>query len=77
MPTTCCCYTQFPLVDSPEGEWLPMGLRETVCLLRRSDPQKYRAVLRERGVELEPDDLHCLHNADATWVECPLYRARK
>ncbi len=72
MPTLCCRYAQYPLIDTPEGEWVPMGLRETVCVLRKSDPPKYRQLLRQQGIEIEEGDLECRHNLDASWADCPL-----
>ncbi|MCA9671294.1 MAG: hypothetical protein KC503_37110 [Myxococcales bacterium] len=73
----CCCFIQFELSAAPEAEWVPMGLRDGVCSLRRTAPARYAEMLRNAGVEIDHEaevDCRCLHNLDASWPNCPLYR---
>jgi hypothetical protein len=53
-----------------------MGLRDTVCLLRKSDPEKYRALLADQGIEVEQGDLQCRHSLDVNWEQCPFFVKR-
>jgi len=56
-------------------EVVPVGLRETVCLVRERNPDRYATVMRARGVELDDIDVEpgCRHNHDASWKRCPLF----
>ncbi len=67
-------YLQDP--DNEAGEWTPPALRETVCLLRKSNPEKWNMKLAAEGVIIEKDDICCLRNTDGNWKECPLYVER-
>ena len=62
--------------DNPEQEWVPMALREAVCALRRSNPEKWNQALRCEGVEIDDEDIHCLHNLEGSFRRCPLHAER-
>lgn len=72
-----CRYIRFEQDPRPEGEWVPMALRDTRCLLRSSDPERWTAELIRHGIEVEPCNTSCLHNLTATWDSCPLFSARE
>jgi hypothetical protein len=57
-------------------ELVPIGLRQTVCAIRKAHPDRYAALLRAEGVAVEEDDVECPHNLDASWADCPLYNPR-
>jgi hypothetical protein len=71
-----CRYLRFDDPLSPGEEWVPMGLREGTCMLRKSDPRRWAAELRRRGVDVEDDNILCLHNLDANWECCPFCSMR-
>lgn len=72
-----CRHIRFELVEGANSEWVPMALREATCMLRGSNPEKWNQVLRCNDVDVEDGDIHCMHNLEGTWDECPLYRERK
>ncbi len=67
-----CRHLRFLVSESAGEEWVPMALREGVCALRGSNPEKWNEVLRCNGVHVEDDDTVCMHNLDGTWKRCPL-----
>ena len=71
-----CRHIRFEGDPGRECEWIPMGLRESRCLLRSSNPRKWTEELARLGFEVDEADLSCLHNLTARWTECPLYVER-
>lgn len=71
-----CARMRVMAPGGPGTEWTPAGLRETVCLLRKSSPLRWRDALASAGYEIEPGDVSCLRNLDGRWDRCPFYRAR-
>ncbi len=67
-----CRHLYYEEAFVPEFEWTPMAMREAICLLRRSNPEKWAGVLRNFGIEVEENDYHCMQNLDGDWEACPL-----
>lgn len=72
-----CRYVRYRDAGLPAAEWVPMGLRDAVCALRRSDPEKWNDHLRAIGVEVHGSESACLQNLDGSWARCPLCEGRE
>ena len=70
-----CRFIQFTPLE-PMNEWVPMALRDTVCLRRQTDPARWNAALREHGIEVEDEDCSCVQNPSSSWDSCPFYDER-
>jgi len=72
---TCAHFTFLP-PETPAGQWTPPALRDTECLLRKSNPEKWTETLISMGIEASMDDCSCLRNLDGDWEQCPLFVPR-
>lgn len=68
------CRFLFFSPPTPMNEWVPMALRDTTCLRRSTDPERWNAELRKFGFDVADDDCECVQNNDSSWDDCPFYR---